>query len=85
MKNSITAIRVHALSIYAETSTGETINIITSGQLSDDVKRLFELLADYAYDADTNTLYLEWEDVELMTTVSWTFTLNTDTGWFEGK
>ena len=27
MNNTITAIRVHALSIYAETSTGDTINI----------------------------------------------------------
>lgn len=85
MNNSITAIRVHALSIYAETSTGDIIDIITSGQLSDDVKRLFELLADYAYDPDTNTLYLEWEDADLMTTIAWTFTLNTDTGWYEGK
>lgn len=85
MNNSITAIRVHALSIYAETSTGDTINIITSGQLSDEVNRLFEFDADYAYAPDTNTLYLEWDDADLMTTISWTFTLNKDTGWFEGK
>lgn len=85
MKNSITAIRVHALSIYAETSTNDIIDIITSGQLSDDASSLMEFNADYEYNPDTNTLYLEWEDADLMTTISWTFTLNTDTGWFEGK
>ena len=85
MNNTITTIRVHALSIYAETSTGDIINVITSGKLSDEVNRFFEFNADYAYDPDTNTVYLEWEDAELMTTVSWTLALNKDTGWYEGK
>lgn len=85
MNNTFTEIRVRALSICAVHSTGETINIITSGKLSAEVNRLFDFGADYAYDPDTNTLHLEWEDEELMTTISWTFTLNKDTGRFEGK
>lgn len=84
MKKLITAIRVHALSIYAETSTNDYIDVMVSGQLSDDVKRLLDFDADYAYDADTNTVFLEWNDVN-SNIISWAFTLNKETGWFEGK
>lgn len=83
MNKSITAIRVHALSIYAETSTGDYIDIIISGQLADDVAKLKEFGCEYNYEG--GALYLEWDDADLMTTISWTFTINKNTGWFEGK
>ena len=72
-------LRVHALSIYAETTDGDLIPVIISGQLSDEVNQLAELsndvqfeLHEVPYERGGKMLSISWKD-EDGDLIAWNF------------